>query len=191
MAFSKRQLVLALEDWTERDDIAGIDYMITLATARINRDVRLYDNITSIVIPDRTVQFDLPNDYLQIDRIGETGVDNSRMSSEFYDVREGQIRFTDAVSNLTLHYYSRLPELESDDSTNYVLDNHPDLYIYYCLSLIYKRVQDHENSLVYENSYSKTLQEVLKDNVSKYGAFSNIKNPTRDRFAPGADGYMY
>ena len=191
MPFSKRDLISAIEDWTERDDITDIDYMIAMATAKINRDVRLYDNIQSIVIPDNTVNFVLPDDFLQIDRIGETGVDDSSLSSEYYRQSENTIIFTEAVSNLSLHYYPKLEEIISDGDTNIVLTDHPDLYIYYCLGLVYKRAHDKEASVMYSLDYQTTLKDVLRANVSKYGAFSNIKNPTRDRFAPGADSYLY
>lgn len=153
------ELQASVADWLHRNDLgATIPDFIALAESRISRDLRLRAQLTattlSTVADTQTVA--LPSDFLEIENISCTsgGMDWSmdfvtleRLNLSYpngsgngipsvYSVVGSNLylgRVPDAVYSLPFGYYAKFAAL-SVTPTNWLLTNHPGIYLFAALA---------------------------------------------------------
>lgn len=144
------ELQTAIQNWTGRSDLAArIPEWIALFEAAANRKLRTRDmELTAALTPDVNGSATLPSDYLAWRRVTWTG--SPRMELEYVEPSWLQAAFTDqpvdtprvfTIEGGTLKvmpldstaleflYYQKLPPLASS-GTNWMLNSHPDLYLF-------------------------------------------------------------
>lgn len=150
-------LKTAVASWMHRDDLtAHLGDFVTLAEARIARDLRIRKQVTNTTLSTVAgVQYvTLPADFLEIENIGLSNTTpprnlhvitpelmdemwpaayNSGVPTNFTIVGDKLILgpTPDGVYTVTLDYYQRL-DLAST-TTNWLMTNHPNVYLYACL----------------------------------------------------------
>lgn len=144
----------AAADWLNRTDIeSAIQTFITLAEAKLNRELRVRDMITRTTAGPSTEFVSLPSDFLQVYRL-ENAYDSprselryvppqdaSRYSASgytsgtlnYYTITGPSIQLIPAPSSavtLNLTYYASIPALSNSNTSNWLLVKSPDLYLY-------------------------------------------------------------
>lgn len=134
-------LVAAVGRWIKRNDLtANIPDFITLFEARANRVLRTESQRTSTTIAVANNLAPLPAGYLEAITVGD-GTDESlfltplqygasQPNSGFYAIDGGNIRVSGNTGNLSLSYYAKFPALGPTTTTNWLLDNAPDAYLF-------------------------------------------------------------
>lgn len=150
-------LKATLADWLNRADlVAQIPAFIALFESTFNKDPRgrVQD---SVVISTASIASELtpvPADYVQMQRLGVSGSTvrpgglelltptqlgdygwMHRTAGEplYYAIIGRQIRLVplpDKAYVFEMEYYAKVPPLSADNETNWLLQEHPDLYLY-------------------------------------------------------------
>jgi hypothetical protein len=122
---------------------------ITLADAYLNRNLRVRPMETGLTFTTTSGERNLPDDYLAWRRmtwLGDTYVSLEYLQPDVFNrwypaAEEGtprvftiegntlKIRPTDDTTSFSFLYYAKIPAMEDDDDSNWVLESHPDLYL--------------------------------------------------------------
>ncbi len=145
-------LVTTIGNWLNRSDLAGaIPSFVTLAEAHFNRVLRTADQEAETTLTAWNGRLALPDDLLEIRAL--TGFDGLRYAvrpgTQEQAVREdpglaggvprvavisgGSVALTPPAGDgaaFDLVYYARIPALSDSNPTNWLLDRHPDAYLY-------------------------------------------------------------
>ena len=148
------ELKTAIADFLNRDDLTSIiPTFITLAEAQINRDVRHF-NMENRANAEASAQYlDRPSDWVETIRIHITsgGTRNLELLSaaSMADKRQGSENIggipkyyrhaergfelyptPDGTYDVELLYYQKIPALSDANTANWLLEDHPDAYLY-------------------------------------------------------------
>jgi hypothetical protein len=91
----------------------------------------------------------------------------------YYAIDGDQIRFagtpdTSYTANLT--YYARIPALSEADQTNWLLENHPDAYLYGSLIHSAPYIREDERIVTWLGGFQKALDDIrMADARETYG----------------------
>jgi hypothetical protein len=145
------ELRAEVAEWLQRSDLsARIPVFVEMATARFNRELRAPEMETLVTTAADAEYTDLPVDFLQIRSIETNGDRMEYLAPEefqayvaktstpavpVYTIADMSLRIYPAPSvssTLTLKvlYYARISELDSAGDTNWLLDAHPDVYLF-------------------------------------------------------------
>ena len=148
-------LQASIGSWLNREDLAAlIPDLITMAEARFNRDLRLNEMLRRYTTTASSDYVTLPGDWLSHVSIVVTG-DSSLsqplqyLSNEefnrvrlqeltgafrYYTIQDNNIVLLPAMSSgsvaLEIFYYAKIPALSDTNTTNWLLQRAPDLYLY-------------------------------------------------------------
>lgn len=171
------ELQTAASNWLHRDDLTTrIPEFITLGEARLNRELRSRDQITSATVNpsqvnayvslptgwNETVSFndDLgePMEEVAVEHLEDLRYSTSGARPRYYAItsRIEFERVADSAYNYTMQYYKNLDL--ATDLTNNVLTKHPDVYLYATLLASAPFLKDDNRIMVWE----QTLQSVLR-----------------------------
>lgn len=175
-------LILAIGDWMGRADLDGaIPQLIRLAEAKIMRDLRHWRQQRRVTTTLNENFENLPSDFLQpinfyIDtnqgektlEFSSLGEINRRkrfaagVSGEpvVYTINSGQIEFMPAPDDdypLTLIYYAKIPNLSTEQSSNWLLTNYPDIYLYGSLMQASSYLNNDERAAFWAQLYNEAL----------------------------------
>lgn len=181
--------------YLKRTDLADLyDDWISFTSKRIDSQLHLQEQeYRSVTTP--TSQFvALPVDYLEMRHIqssysggtpmeyltpGQLDKARLRWSSgpmRFYSIVNNQIELLPAPAadntdtTLEMFYYAKLPALPVDESTNKVLDNHPNLYLYGCMMEAAAFRQSEPDANIYAQLWRDYAQAVEKQQqAGRYG----------------------
>ena len=186
-----------IEDHLNRTDIddEGVSAMcVDLAEARFNREIRTVDmlaNDSAFTIDSRYET--LPTDFLEARRFELTRSpvvpleyitveELSRRRSEtwtssgvpcYYTVVDGQFEFLptpNATFTGDLVYYKRITALDGSNATNWLLDAHPDIYLFACLVEAETYNRDDERALMWETRLQQAMRKLrIQDERARIG----------------------
>ena len=174
-------LQASIANWAHRTDLTAlIPDFVTMAEARISRDLRLRKQITTTTLTTvaLTQAVALPSDWLELENLsvaitperplsyatieqldarfpsgGYTGVP-ALYTIEGDNILLGPI--PDSAYTLNVIYYARFPSLITN-STNWLLTNHPGVYLWSTLIEAMQYAQDIPNMEVYKARYVEAL----------------------------------
>jgi hypothetical protein len=191
-------LQTSVAGWTKRADLAGITPdLIALASARINRDFRLGAQITtttvSAVANAQTVA--LPADFLEVVSvsIGDRPLEpasEATADAEFgeqsgrpvqYSVRGSELvlwPIPDGVCSLSLTYYTRF-SLDAANTTNWLLTNHPGVYLYATLAECEPYLHNDQRAVTWEAKYANERDSLKSADQKARFSGSGIRVVTR------------
>jgi hypothetical protein len=195
-------LQTSVANWLKRSDLTSIipDF-ITLAEARIARDLRLRRQVTntalSTVAGTQTVS--LPSDFLEMENITLTNttppaalsvVTPEIMDRKFpngyvtgqpvvYTIVGDQVQLgptPDAVYTVSLDYYQRFAAL-STTPTNWLLTNHPSVYLFAALAEASGYVFNDERMPTWEAKYQADVQALQRsdDTALRSGSAMRVR----------------
>jgi hypothetical protein len=175
-------LKASIADWLHRSDmVAIIPDLIVLAEARIARDLRLRRQISSTTLATvaATQSVALPTDFLEVENLS-VGTSIARnlvyMNIEALDVKypvgsysgtpvaytlEGNSLLLgptpDAAYSISMLYYARLAAL-SVTPTNWLLTNHPNIYLFGALAEAGDYVRDLQMGTTWDAKYQQGIK---------------------------------
>lgn len=170
----------AVVGWLHRDDLApSVGDFIALAEARINRDVRMRQQLTTQTLATvASVQsVALPADWLQFHRLRLSSPDRpltylpgGELESMFLAAAAGSPRHytiegatlllgptPDSAYSIEAVYYARVPTLSDAQPTNWVLTDWPSLYLYAALAEAAPFVGEDSRRALWEAMYAADL----------------------------------
>jgi hypothetical protein len=171
-----------IADFLNRSDLTSvIPTFISLAEADINRNLRhrLMENRASATVNSRYSV--LPTDFLESIRLHIEGTNHNplelvslydmqkkRASTEdaagrpaFYALTQNEIELfptPNADFGLEMYYYAKVPALSASVTTNDILTNHPDIYLYGSLSHSAPYLQEDPRIQVWAGLYRNALE---------------------------------
>lgn len=177
-------LKASIASWLKRSDLTAIiPDLVVLAEARIARDLRLRRQIvsTDLTLTPSTQGVDLPADWLEFENVTLNGspprqltyVNIEHLDSKYpstwtgmpavYTLEANQILFgptPDAAYTANVFYYAKWSALSDDADTNWLLTNHPSIYLFSCLAEATPFLFYDERSVMWEGKYAKDMNEL-------------------------------
>ncbi len=176
------ELQSAVADWLNRTDLAArIPDFIALTEASLKRDLRTQDMLTSSVVSTvaGTGTVALSNDVVELRNVVLEA--NPKVVLAFLSQQDLDRRFAtavsgrpevyavvgralalrpmpDAVYTLALTYYTRIPALSDTVPSNWVLQAHPDLYLYGALVQASPYLGDDARAALWAGLYARALE---------------------------------
>mgnify|MGYP003625344820 FL=1 len=148
------ELKTSITDFLNRDDLTTVTpTFILLAEADMQRRVRHWRQEKRSNANLNSRYSDVPGDFLEVIRFGVTGDNNSTLemisqsqmldrrmqngntsgSPRYYALTAGEIELfpsPSAITSTELYYYSKIDALSASTASNWMLENHPDAYLY-------------------------------------------------------------
>lgn len=176
------ELKSAVSDFLNRDDLDSvIPTFIALAESQFSRDIRHWrmESRSSLTINAEYV--DLPDDWIETISInaGNTrpiklasreAIADKRIDSQdtagtpqFYAHIAGKLEFyptPDGTYTGEILYYGKIPTLSDSNTTNWLLTNFPDAYLYGALIHSAPYLQEDERSVVWAQMYGAVVQKI-------------------------------
>ena len=190
-------LCAAVAKWTYRDDLTDvIPDFIALAESRINRDLRLRAMETSATGTLSGATFALPSDFGIAQRLSiqadsqeiELRYVAPEMISKYsagtnlpqmYTIIGGQahvIPAPDGAYTYTLYYMGDLPHLSATQTTNWLILNAPDVYLYASLLEAAPYLQDDARVPLWAQAYQEASTSVQSvDDAARYPISSPLQ----------------
>lgn len=176
------ELKTSVANWVHRTDLdAVIPDFITMASARINNDLKSVFMEKRVAATITTEYSELPTDMVEIrnvkinseiinfytqDQIVQGGYDSSTGSPAIYTIVANQIRVIGAPNSAELEivYYAMLSALSADTDTNIVIDNYPQLYMYATMLEYAIYAEEDERVPVLGRYYSDSVERINNAN---------------------------
>lgn len=172
-----------IADYLNRSDLTSIiPVFVQLAEAQMNRDIRHYEmearstgvqdagdeymqvpstwleNIRAHVQGGGTTPLDLISRAAMADK--RAGAEDMTGRPEYYCMADGQFQLyptPDDEYTIELLFYEKIPDLASN-STNWLLDEAPDVYLYGSLIHSAPYLQEDERAMVWAQMYAAAVQ---------------------------------
>lgn len=196
------ELKTAIGDWLNRDDLDSvIPNFISLAEAQFNRTIRHRKMVTRSDATLDTPYFAVPSDWLQTIRfqlntnpvtpllfvtpeqaLEESMVYSAGQQPLFYTTIGQQFQVVptpDTSYDAELLYYAKIPALSDSATTNWLLTESPDLYLYGALIQSAPYLKEDERINVWAGLYQRLFDDMmLADERARIGS-SKLKTRIR------------
>lgn len=191
-------LVSKVAAWLDRDDLAvRVPDFIALAEARFNRILRTPEMETGLVKIDSTENAPLPDDFLAMRTIYIEGSPDRPLRAmapaalprdfsgaagmpQAYAIAGRMIRLApppNAPVTLAIDYYARIPSLGVGTPTNWLLDNHPDIYLYGALVQAEAFTSNDDRIQLWKTALDEALGELtLASSKARWGSGPLVPN---------------
>jgi hypothetical protein len=174
------ELKTSLADWLHRGGLTTVvSDFITLCEADFNRRIRIAEmEVRASATFDEGYE-DLPTDFLELRevKVNTTPVKSlmymtpQQMTEfyptlvsgtpEYYAITGSQIRLNRTpTEEVEIAYYIRIPALSDDEPTNWMLTNHPDLYLYGSLVQAEPYIKNDKRLPMWKSMYEVALKQV-------------------------------
>ncbi len=189
------ELKASIANWLNRDDLtAVIPDFIALAEAQIARDVRHWRQEKRVTTSVNEQYENLPIDWLEMIQIQFTAGGRLQVISaaelqdrkevsltphkpKYYRLTSDQIEFyptPDSSYEAAMQYYARVPALTDVDTTNWILTDYPDIYLYGSLVHAAPYLNDDQRITVWASLYKSGVDALDQDNKK-----SRVSGPLR------------
>lgn len=189
---NRSELLNAVSDWLHRADLdTPAATFLQLAESRLNRDLLLsrYATTTTLTIPAAASSVDLPADYregrsltssdgewtqVSPERLGQRVAAGS--SAKEWAVYSGALHIPFAAEEditLELAYWQRIPALTELVTTNWLIETHPDVYLWAALELAAVYTANQAVAVAYGARAAAAIEAVRRaDSAATYFAAS-------------------
>jgi hypothetical protein len=162
------ELVTEMGLWLNRSDLtARIDTFIRLFEARMNRRLRSPDmeqSYSFTTVPDQDT-YPISAGVRELRELHLSNGSGTDVSLN-YTVTGESILFVPApTAEYTVSYkgYATLPGLGSGQATNWLLDDHPDAYLFGSLCMAEAYLKDDERVNVWKSAWDEVLSEIIRE----------------------------
>lgn len=186
MITSYATLQTAVSDWLDQDDLTGgMSTFVQSAEASLRRDGRARRLVSEDFPVDRDIEF-LPPRFaaldaiylsvfgrksslkvLSLDALAGVGTDTAGQPEYVALTGEGTIKFSPAPDQLydyTMSYWQTFPSLSDEEPQNWLLTDHPDIYLYATLAETAPFLYDDARVPVWEAALESRLESLGRDN---------------------------
>jgi hypothetical protein len=168
------ELKSAISDWLNRDDLASVvDSFIDLAEARFRRE-RLYTDAKSRPLEPA------PREYIQSQRYA---TDDGTGAPRFYAITDSQLELYPTPADATdveMLYYEEIPALSDGQTTNWLLTDAPDVYLYGSLVHTAPYLADDPRAQIWAGLYQSAVEELHRASErAKWGGPLNLRPAKR------------
>ena len=188
------ELQAAIADTLNRDDLtSAIPDFITLAEADMQRRVKHWRQEKRSTAELDTQYSAIPADFLEaisfhissgnyrsLELVSQAEMQSLRSNSldtsgkpSYYAITAGEIEVyptPDGTYNAELYYYSRIPALSDSNTSNWVLEYFPDLYLYGSLIHSAPYLKNDERTQVWAALYQSAIDGInAESESSKFG----------------------
>ena len=190
------ELHTAVANWLNRSDLTSrIPEFIALAEASFNRNLRTREMLVRSTASVTGQYVSIPTDFLEMMNIELTSTsppkrliyitsdraddyrekENNKTGKPSYYTIEGDsiqlLPTPDATYTLQLNYYQDIPALAAlaDSANNWLLANHPDVYLYATLMQASPYIMDSQAAQQWDGLLARSMQELqISDDKSRY-----------------------
>lgn len=183
-----KDTALGYADRQDTEITSRIDLFLKMVEARINRKIESQEAIATVhtIIVNNVFEYTLPTDFRELQDIKIVNTDNENYSyplelsspervttfrldgsdQRIYTVIGNTVQICsnpyDATLNLVLEitYKQKIPALTSLATTNWISNNHPDLYVFGLMAEINAFVKDANASMLWEQRFNTVLDEI-------------------------------
>lgn len=198
------ELLSAIDNYTHRADLASrADEFIDNVEAKLNRRLRLrtMETVVTGTFTADTATLALPADFLEersfsyeistdvpvllepVTLESGDGLEYGQSGAPAYYAHNGDsMRLyptPDSAYSYTLRYYKKLPALSSSQTTNWVLTNFPDAYLYGVQFEAFVYVRDTEGAM-----QIKPLFDMVVEEIKRHDRAGRFKGPPRALIDP-------
>lgn len=178
-------LKTAIANWTHRDDLYDIapDF-ITLVENRLNRELRTSFQEERATTTANEEYLDFPTDCLGIRNIQLNTnpvreleyvspmhldfIDNAGDELKYYTIVGDKIQLQSTSSyTLEIAYYTKISALSTENETNWVTDNYPDIYLYGALAEAFSYCQADDQAVKYSNLFVEAINGIKSYDVAR------------------------
>ncbi|MCB4862387.1 hypothetical protein K7W03_22615 [Sphingobium sp. PNB] len=198
-------LVAMVGNWLDRDDLNDrIPEFVSLLEARLNRLLRTVMQETPVTWAITGEEYALPDDFRKMRRIYPAGQPNRPLAeisssqlpdwaysgfAQVYAIEGRTLRFSpaptaDAPLTVQAVYWRRIPPLGSFQPTNWILDEHPDIYVWGALHQAATYIRDPDAIDTCKAYLDEAIAEV--QSASRKDAWGGPLAPTVARQVRGA-----
>lgn len=198
-------LLASVASWMNRTDLSSvIPDFVTIAESKIARDLRLRQQITTSTLTtpsDGTRTTALPTDWMEFENVSIAGGSGtSETPCQYVNVEHMDVKYPiggnsgrpyvysiegpnilfgpvpDAAYTVNIMYYARLPALASN-STNWLMTNHPNIYLYACLREGAFFTKDEKSAMQWDGLYKQETAnlQAVDDRSSHSGTVLRVK----------------
>ena len=176
------ELKTSIAGFLHRADLtSAIPDFITLCEVKFNRNLRI-STMETRATADLDQQYEaVPLDFLEMRYIQTTGALGSQLeyvspasfnhrykttdvgTPKLYTIIDGTIGFAPAPSGtytMEMGYFKAIPSLSASQTSNWMLANHPDVYLYGSLKEAEPYIKNDKRIAVWESKYGQAIQEV-------------------------------
>jgi len=195
-------LKASIATWTKRSDMTAIiPDLITLAEARINRALRTRKQVTRtqntsvdsefVTLPSdfgaaraARVTTTTPNDFLDFltpEQMGDLKATGPTGDLRAYSIVGGEFWFLPVptvAATVELVYYAKVPALSDVATTNWLLTEHPDVYLWGALMEASIFLEDDENTQKYAALFASALDDIRANSISDSLAATLTPSPS-------------
>jgi hypothetical protein len=199
---SYTDLIASVANWAHRSDLGALmPDIVAMAEARISRDLRLRNQITSttLIATAGARSVPIPADWLEFENLSIITSGGSQRQLTYVPVEHMDSKYDSAYVGLpaiyTLEgdslllaptpdsaysidaiYYARLPSIITN-GTNWLLTSHPNIYLFACLAEVFLYTQNPDQIQLFSQRYSEGLQQlqVQDDRASHSGSTLRVK----------------
>lgn len=181
------ELQSAVADFLNRDDLTSvIPTFIDLAEAQMQRTIRHHKMMQRAEAEIDTRYFVLPSDWLQTARFHLKGDRTYRLEltsmDDMLQLRQANADITGRPSHFAhigeqievypspngtydveLLYYKKIPALSASNTTNWLLTDHPDVYLYGALLQAAPYLDDDQRIQVWSTFYGNAVQAITQE----------------------------
>ena len=176
------ELQTAIGNWLHRADVAAFapDF-IALCEAKVSRILRINEVETRATATLDDQYESLPTDYLEMRKLQITTspgneltyITPSEMDLRYqstnsgrpthYTIESGQLKFETIPTTFTMEmvYYIKVPALSVSAPTNWLLTNHPDVYLYGSLAEAVSYLKNDARIALWKGLYENAINQVI------------------------------
>jgi hypothetical protein len=187
------ELKSAVADWLNRTDLtARIPDFISLAHAKLNRQLRVMDMVQRSAA-DVTAQYtSLPDDFLEMRNIQlnvstpksleyltpeqmdqERALGNTAREPVYYSIMGKLLEVfptPDATYEVEMAYFQNIPSFTTDSSTNWLMTKAPSTFLYGSLLQAAPYLKEDERAPVWLRLHDESVAELMQENErAKFG----------------------
>jgi len=171
-------LKTAIADWTHRSDLTSqLDDFIDITEARLNRDLRVSQMEEASTITPSSGIVTMPTGWIAVRNVKLntyplttleyiTPAEMDRLAAGQtlagkYTIVGDQIKLDAASSyDVIVEYYLKITALDGTNTSNWLLETHPDAYLYGCLSEAFKFAMDDDQVSKYNMMYEDIIRRI-------------------------------
>jgi hypothetical protein len=177
-------LKTAISAWSHRADLASyLDDFIDFTEARLNRELRVSQMEESATITPVSNLVTMPTNWLSVRNVKIDGnpvttlqyitpAEMDRLDTNNagnYTIVGDQIKLDGTPGDVVVEYYLKIPALSDSNTSNWLLETQPDVYLYGCLAEVFKFAMDEAEATKYTALFMNGVQEVRNlDRKRKY-----------------------
>ena len=186
-------LKTAITNWTHRSDMADVaDDLIDNVEAWLNRELRVSQMETRATTTVSSEYVALPSDFIGIRNIQVNSNPVKEMvyltpaQMDIYDLDTSELGYYTVVGDelqvnassgeIEITYWARIPPLDDQNETNWLILAHPDVYLYGCLAEAFLYAQDPVQAQTFSSLFRETVNKInQQDKARKYGKLLQVR----------------